>query len=153
MTQHPFGDRAAGLLIPLFSLPSTRSWGVGEIGDLPATAEWLKEAEIRVLQLLPINEMAAGQTSPYSAISAMAIDPLFISLRDVPDFVALGGESRLDLADQVALRAARDRRTIDYSAVRRVKEPALRLAFSHFWDADWVRGWREHHALCGAAPQ
>ena len=140
MTRNSFADRAAGLLIPLFSIPSTRSWGVGEIGDLPAAAEWLKEAGIRVLQLLPINEMAAGQTSPYSAISAMAIDPLFISLRDVPDFVALGGESRLDLADQVALRAARDRRAIDYSAVRRVKEPALRLAFSHFWDADWVRG-------------
>src|SRR5438445_13748672 len=39
---------------------------------------------------LPI--LAPGQHSPYSAISAMAIDPIFISLRNVPEFEALGGE-------------------------------------------------------------
>jgi 4-alpha-glucanotransferase len=132
--------RTAGLLVPLFSVPSKQSWGIGEIGDLETMAAWLKEAAMGVLQLLPINEMAAGQSSPYSAISAMAIDPIFISLRDVRDFTAPGGESRLELADQVALRAVRDRSRIDYVSVRRVKEHALRLAFSYFWDVDWVRG-------------
>ena len=42
-----------------------------------------------VLQLLPINEMAPGQSSPYSAISAMAIDPIFIDVPGVADFAAL----------------------------------------------------------------
>ena len=42
--------------------------------------------------MLPLNEMAAGQQSPYSAVSAMAIDPIFIRLPDVPEFAALGGE-------------------------------------------------------------
>jgi 4-alpha-glucanotransferase len=84
--------------------------------------------------------MAPGQTSPYSAISAMALDPIYLSLRDVYDFNAFGGEARLDLADQVAIRAARSDTRVDYAVVRRVKEHALRLAFSHFWDTDWVRG-------------
>jgi 4-alpha-glucanotransferase len=132
--------RAAGVLVPLFSIPSTRSWGIGEIGDLEPMAAWLKEAGMGILQLLPINEMAPGQSSPYSAISAMAIDPIFISLRDVRDFTEPGGDSRLELADQITLRAARDRSRIDYLAVRRVKEHALRLAFSYFWDVDWIRG-------------
>jgi 4-alpha-glucanotransferase len=136
----PGSLRTAGLLVPLFSIPSTRSWGIGEIADLEAMAVWLKEAGMSILQLLPINEMASGQSSPYSAISAMAIDPIFISLRDVRDFTAPGGESRLELADQIALRAVRDRSRIDYVSVRRVKEHALRLAFSYFWDVDWVRG-------------
>ena len=140
MTDAFVSDRLAGLLVPLFSIPSTRSWGIGEIGDIEVMAGWLKDAGMGVLQLLPINEMAPGQTSPYSAISAMAIDPIFISLRDVTDFIAPGGERRLDLADQVALRAVRDAARIDYATVRRLKERALRLAFSHFWDADWVRG-------------
>ena len=133
-------DRSAGLLVPLFSIPSTRSWGIGEIADIEPMAGWMKDAGLRVLQLLPTNEMAPGQTSPYSAISAMAIDPIFISLGDVSDFTAPGGESRLDLADQVSLRAVRDRPRVEHSSVRRIKEHALRLAFSYFWDADWIRG-------------
>src|SRR5438067_7210889 len=70
------GRRRAGLLIPLFSCPTTASWGIGDIGDLEPLVAWLAGAGQRVLQLLPLNEMASGQQSPYSAISAMAIDPI-----------------------------------------------------------------------------
>ena len=56
-------------------------------------AAWLAAAGQRVLQLLPLNEMAPGQQSPYSAISAMAIDPIYITVPSVPEFVALGGEA------------------------------------------------------------
>lgn len=140
MTRTIHVGRAAGMLVPLFSLPSTNSWGIGEIGDLAATCGWLRESGTRVLQLLPINEMAPGQSSPYSAISAMAIDPIYISLRDVHEFQALGGEPRLELSDQVTLKAARSAPRVDYGAVRRAKDGALRLAFSYFWDTDWVRG-------------
>jgi 4-alpha-glucanotransferase len=132
--------RTAGLLVPLFSMPSTQSWGIGEILDVIPMARWLHDAGLGVLQLLPINEMAAGQTSPYSAISAMAIDPIFVSVYAARDFVAAGGEARLDLDGQAALRAARASARIDHEAVRRVKEHALRRAFGQFWDADWIRG-------------
>ena len=132
--------RTAGLLVPLSSIPSSGSWGIGEIADLHPLASWLQQAGLGVLQLLPINEMASGQNSPYSAISGMAIDPIYISLRDVRDFTAPGGESRLDLSDQIGLRAAREGRRVDYVNVRRTKENALRLAFSYFWDVEWVRG-------------
>ena len=63
-----------------------------------------------MLQLLPINEMAPGQTSPYSAISAMAIDPDLHQHARGPEFTAFGGEPRLDLADQVAIRVGAQRR-------------------------------------------
>ena len=43
-----------------------------------------------MLQVLPVNDMATGQTSPYSALSAMAIEPLYIAIDDVPDVQALG---------------------------------------------------------------
>ncbi|PYR36227.1 MAG: 4-alpha-glucanotransferase, partial [Acidobacteria bacterium] len=72
------GRRRAGLLIPLFSCTSTDSWGIGDVGDVEPVTAWLASAGLRVLQLLPLNEMAPGQQSPYSAISAMAIDPIFI---------------------------------------------------------------------------
>ena len=71
------------------------SWGIGDIGDSSRVTAWLAAAGQRVLQLLPLNEMAPGQQSPYSAISAMAIDPIFIRVPDVPEFAALGGEASL----------------------------------------------------------
>ncbi len=73
-------SRRSGILLPLFAGPSERSWGVGDIGDLRHITSWLSGAGQRVLQLLPINEMAPAQQSPYSAISAMAIDPIYIDV-------------------------------------------------------------------------
>jgi len=83
--------RHAGVLVPLFSIPSRASWGIGEIADLPRFADWLRAAGLDFVQLLPTNEMQEGQYSPYSALSAMAIDPVFLTLREVPDFHDAGG--------------------------------------------------------------
>src|SRR6187551_4047617 len=100
MARDFFQGRHAGLLIPLFSLPSRESWGIGEIADLPRLGAWLQEAGFSFVQLLPINEMADGQNSPYSAMSAMAIDPIFIAPSAVPDVAALGGEEMLPAAER-----------------------------------------------------
>jgi 4-alpha-glucanotransferase len=131
--------RRSGLLIPLFSAPSSASWGIGEIGDIAPLADWLSGAGQGVLQLLPLNEMARGQHSPYSAMSALALDPIFIQLSDVPDFTALGGEAHLAPADRDALAAARQSPHVDYATVRRLKRAALDAAFSHFCEEEWRR--------------
>jgi 4-alpha-glucanotransferase len=140
MTRTQPAGRRAGVLLPLFSMPSSRSWGIGEIADLPLMARWLRDAGVSVLQLLPINEIAAGQTSPYSAISAMAIDPIYISLHAVADFTAYGGESRMVLDDQAAIRTARAAARVEYESVRRAKEHSLRGAFEAFYEVEWLRG-------------
>src|SRR5512144_3243819 len=112
------GRRHAGILVPLFSCPSSTSWGIGEIGDLPPLTRWLAGAGQSVLQVLPLNEMAPGQQSPYSAISAMAIDPLYIRVPDVPDFEALGGTESLSSDDRVTLDKVRQSAFVDYRRVR-----------------------------------
>lgn len=131
--------RRSGLLIPLFSCVSTRSWGIGDIGDVPAVAAWLSAAGQRALQLLPLNEMAPGQQSPYSAISAMAIDPIHLDLSAVPDFQALGGEASLDEQDRRRLADVRATDRIDYATVRSLKQRASRAAFARFIDVEWRR--------------
>ena len=132
--------RRAGALVPLFSIPSTESWGIGEIADLPIFARWLRDAGLSVVQLLPVNEMGEGQTSPYSALSAMAIDPIFISLRELPEFIAWGGESSLDDEEAERLATARAADSVDYRTVRELKTRCLRDAFDTFWENDWRRG-------------
>ncbi len=105
----------------------------------PALGAWLDRGGLPALQLLPVSTLPAGESSPYSALSAMAIDPVYITLDDVHDFRALGGDIRLPLADQIALRTARAAPRVDYANVRQAKQSALTLAFSYFWDVDWVR--------------
>jgi 4-alpha-glucanotransferase len=141
--------RHAGVLVPLFSIPSSRSWGVGEIADIPAFAGWLRSAGQDVLQLLPVNEMAEGQHSPYSAMSAMAIDPLYISMHALEDFAALGGEDSLSAADRDALARARAAPAVDYDSVRAVKDRALGASFARFVDAEWRQQTPRARALAG----
>ena len=132
-----FRGRHAGLLVPLFSLASRDSWGIGEIGDLPKLARWMSEAGFSFVQLLPLNEMAVGQNSPYSALSAMAIDPVFITPSAVPDVRALGGEDVLDRHERQELTRVREAKGIDYAAVRRLKDRALRAGFGYFLHEEW----------------
>jgi 4-alpha-glucanotransferase len=131
--------RHAGALVPLFSVPSRASWGIGEIPDIPRFARWLTAAGLDFVQLLPLNEMADGQSSPYSALSAMAIDPIFIAVPEVEDFIAIGGEAALSATDRAALEEARAAPRVAYAAVRSVKSNALRAAFGRFERDEWGR--------------
>jgi 4-alpha-glucanotransferase len=126
--------RRSGLLIPLFSAPSSDSWGVGDIGDIASLSRWLAGGGQRILQLLPLNEMASGYHSPYSAMSAMAIDPMYIRVPDVAEFIANGGEASLDDDDRRRLQQARQALRVEYGILRAVKHHALCAAFERFVD-------------------
>jgi 4-alpha-glucanotransferase len=126
----------------LFSLSSSRGWGIGEIPDIRPFVRWLESSGQRVMQLLPINEMPPGETSPYSALSAMAFDPQFIGLHALEDFAAIGGEEALDAGARSRLDAARQSPSIDYMSIRPLKQLALRRAFAHFRDRELASGTR-----------
>ena len=137
MAESRITGRRAGALVPLFSIPSRESWGIGEIPDLPVFARWLHDAGLSVVQLLPVNEMGDNQTSPYSALSAMAIDPIYIALRDVPEFYAWGGEAAMTDAELDHLESARASKHVDYRTVRALKTRALRGSFDAFAENEW----------------
>jgi 4-alpha-glucanotransferase len=138
MPREFFSGRHAGLLVPLFSIPSRESWGVGEIPDITRLSAWMRESGLDFLQLLPLNEMAEGQNSPYSALSAMAIDPLFIAPAAVEDVQALGGEDLLSDEERRALADARAASSIQYPVVRAIKGQVFRAAFDRFMRAEWT---------------
>jgi 4-alpha-glucanotransferase len=139
MPEANFADfRHGGALVPLFSIPSRASWGIGEIPDLPRFAEWLDESGLDFVLLLPVNEMAVGQNSPYSALSAMAIDPIYIALRDVEEFQAAGGELALSNKDRATLDDVRRAPRVAYDRIRDVKSRALVAAFRTFDDREWA---------------
>lgn len=73
-----------GIVVPLFSLHSKQSCGVGEFLDLIPLIDWCADVGFNVIQLLPLND-SGWDMSPYYAISSCALDPVYISLHALPD--------------------------------------------------------------------
>lgn len=132
--------RHSGLTVPLFSLASRQGWGLGEFADLPMFARWMMEAGQSVVQILPINEMPPGETSPYSAMTAMALDPIYITMSQVADFAGLGGDLALDGAETAEIARLRTALRIDYASIRRLKDRWLRRSFDRFLRLEVSRG-------------
>ena len=122
----------SGVTIPLFSLRSQRSWGIGEISDLPAFAEWIATAGIGLVQLLPLGEISGSDTSPYSALTAFAMDPMYIAMADVQDLPASELVQALGEDGVRTLEAVRASDQVRYPDVRSLKQRALRYAFRSF---------------------
>ncbi len=148
MSSPPYGSsssRRAGILLPLFSMASSRSWGIGDIADLAEFAPWLHAAGMRALQVLPVLDMATGQSSPYSALSAMATDPIYMAVDRLPEYEA--GVVTLDAGEQARLDAARGKPYVDYDTVRELKMAVLDRAFRHFAAHDLTQGTAAAHAF------
>jgi 4-alpha-glucanotransferase len=79
--------RAAGVAVPVFSLRSDRSLGVGEFADLKPLADWASEVGLKLIQILPINDTTSSHdwtdSYPYSAISIFALHPIYLSISDL----------------------------------------------------------------------
>lgn len=72
-----------GICIPLFAVHSQKSCGIGEYDDLYALIDWCKDIGLDVIQLLPLNDTGLDY-SPYSAISAIALNPINLTITSLP---------------------------------------------------------------------
>ena len=76
--------RAAGVAIPVFSLRSEHSYGVGDFGDLKLLVDWAVLTGMKVIQLLPVNDTTVSghwqDSYPYNIISVFALHPHYIDL-------------------------------------------------------------------------
>lgn len=80
--------KAAGVAIPIFSLRSDDSFGIGEFSDLKKLVDWAAITEQKVIQVLPINDTTITYTwtdsYPYNAISIYALHPIYLGLKAYP---------------------------------------------------------------------
>lgn len=121
--------KLAGTLIPVFSLRSKGSFGVGDFGDLKMMIDWIAETNQKVLQILPVNDTTSTHTwtdsYPYSAISIFALHPQFADLRQLPAI-----KDRKKAEDYEALREELNAlKQIDYERVNNAKTEYLRIIF------------------------
>ncbi len=125
-------ERSAGVLLPLFSIRSEHGWGVGELTDLAGIAPWMTKAGLSMIMVLPLLETEPGQTSPYSALSAFALDPAYLDVERIDDFSEIGGAGALPPEDRATLERARASPRVDWGAVRSLKTSWLRRCFARF---------------------
>ena len=124
---HPM--KCAGTLVPVFSLRSKTSFGVGDFGDLRKMIDWVALTRQRVLQILPINDTTITHTwtdsYPYSCISIFALHPQYADLTALPP---LKDEKEREKYEQLteSLSALPQ---IDYEQVNAAKTSYLRLLF------------------------
>jgi 4-alpha-glucanotransferase len=117
--------RGAGVAIPVFSLRSEASFGVGEFTDLKLLADWCHQTGLKVIQILPVNDTSATNTSadsyPYAAISAFALHPLYLNLSEVASPANQALLKSVE-SERKRLNALKD---LDYEAVMALKRDLL----------------------------
>ena len=121
--------KGAGVAIPVFSLKSRNSFGVGEFTDLLLLADWAREAGLKLIQILPVNDTTATHTSadsyPYAAISAFALHPIYINLEKV------AGKKHAALLKPLKKKQKElnDAPVLDYKQVMQLKLATLKELF------------------------
>ncbi len=121
--------RAAGVAVPVFSLRSEHSYGVGDFGDLKRFVDWAVQTGMRVIQLLPVNDTTVSHgwqdSYPYNIVSVFALHPHYIDL-----------EAAGTLKSKQTMTKFRRRQQelnalpySDYEAVERVKGEYLQQLF------------------------
>ena len=125
--------KGAGTVIPVFSLRSEGSFGVGDFGDLKKMVEWVDKTNQRILQVLPINDTNMTGTwqdsYPYNSISIYALHPQYTDFRQLP---AIKDEAKR--AEFEALRQELNALPqIDYERMFKAKIAYLRELFAQEW--------------------
>jgi 4-alpha-glucanotransferase len=125
-----YNRKLAGTLVPVFSLRTRNSAGIGDFGDLKAMIDFVASTGQKVLQLLPINDTTITHTwtdsYPYSCISVFAIHPQYANLHALPELK--DAKARAEAEKTRAELNALDK--IDYEKVNDFKINYLRQIFN-----------------------
>jgi 4-alpha-glucanotransferase len=131
--------KGAGIAIPVFSLRSQKSLGIGEFSDIKLLVDWSKEVGLKLIQLLPVNDTTVNyswtDSYPYAPISVFALHPIYLNIEK------MAGKEHADLIKGVKKKQKQlnEPADIDYDAVIKTKWTAIKSlygAMKEAWLAD-----------------
>jgi 4-alpha-glucanotransferase len=142
--------RGAGVAIPVFSLRSEKGMGIGEFADLHLLADWAASVEMKLVQILPVNDTIATKTwtdsYPYAAISVFALHPLYVNIQRIAKLKDKKAEAKLN----AAIAALNALETVDFEQVMNIKFEFFKLLYAqekdHFWSDKQARTFIEENA-------
>ena len=121
----------AGVSVPVFSLRSDDSFGIGEFNDLKKLADWCVLAGLKLIQILPINDTTTdggwGDSYPYKSMSTKALHPIYLNLEKVG--VLRDENERLRFNEKKKELNAKE--FVDYPEVFKAKMEYLKKVFEN----------------------
>ena len=135
----------AGVAVPVFSLKSNDSFGIGEFNDLKHLADWCQKVGLKIIQILPINDTHTdgswNNSYPYKAISTKALHPIYLNLSKMGTLYNENDKEYFDR--QRDTLNAKD--YVDYPQVIKVKYEFFKKIFSQTWNE--VRNSYDYHVF------
>ncbi len=130
-----------GVAVPLFSLRSENDFGIGEYADLPKLGDWCVANDLKIIQILPINDTTAHydwhDSYPYNAISAFALNPVYLNIEQLNKNAFSPIDSR---GNDMGKKAFKRKRTtlnkeesVNYPKVLKAKWKYFQTAFEQQW--------------------
>lgn len=127
--------KAAGVAVPVFSLRTDESFGVGEFLDLKKLIDWCTLTGLKMIQVLPINETVATHSwldsYPYKAISVLALHPIYLNL----DRLGKINNEKLNDEFDLAREMLNAKTFVDYVEVTRFKSRFYKIIFDQNWSS------------------
>lgn len=129
--------RGAGIAIPVFSLRTQKSMGIGEFTDIKQLVDWSKNAGLKLIQLLPINDTTATHTwtdcYPYAPVSVFALHPIYLNIEK------LAGKTHGELVKTLKRKQKQlnELPEVDYEAVITTKWVAIKNLYEAMKE-DWL---------------
>ena len=134
-----------GVAVPLFSLRTEDDFGIGEYADLPKLGDWCVANDLKIIQILPINDTTARydwhDSYPYNAISAFALNPVYLNLERLNAFPPIdsrgndiGGKAKEDAAFKRMRTMLNKEESVNYPKVLKAKWKYFQIAFEQQWD-------------------
>ena len=124
----------AGVAVPVFSLKSNDSFGIGEFNDLKPLADWCEKTGMKIIQILPINDTRTDDSwdnsYPYKAISTKALHPIYLNLdklgtlNDINDIQYFQSQKEI----------LNSKDYVDYPEVMKVKDTYFKKIFAQTWN-------------------
>ena len=124
----------AGVAVPVFSLKSNDSFGIGEFNDLKLLADWCEKTGMKIIQILPINDTRTDDSwdnsYPYKAISTKALHPIYLNLdklgtlNDINDIQYFQSQKEI----------LNSKDYVDYPEVMKVKDAYFKKIFAQTWN-------------------
>ncbi|MEW5951419.1 MAG: 4-alpha-glucanotransferase [Elusimicrobia bacterium] len=155
-------SKHSGILLPLFSMNSKSDFGCGDIGSMSQWLDIAEEMGMDILEILPINEMPPGTNCPYTSMTAFAIDPIYISIKDIENLSPEIKDYMESAQFKSLISELRKKDYIDYDAIKKIKFDILwrqylyfkresdlgRISKKSFDDYKWYNGyWLNDYAL------
>ncbi len=125
-----FISRGAGVSIPVFSLKTRNSFGIGDFTDLKLLVDWAVKTRLKIIQILPVNDTTSEYTFldsyPYNTISAFALNPVYLNIFKMGKLKTKKNRMRFEkLQEELNIKYH-----VDYPKVQKLKLEYAKILFT-----------------------